>query len=154
RAGARRIVVTDLAPFPLEMAERVGADVALNLSDDDGLRPYSKGKGTFDICFECSGAAPALAGAIGAMRPGGVIVQLGLGGDMPVPVQALTAKELALKGSFRFHAEFAVGVEMMRKGLIEVAPLITQTMPLNDAVAAFEVAGDRSRAIKAQIAFA
>ncbi|MEM7644848.1 MAG: L-idonate 5-dehydrogenase [Pseudomonadota bacterium] len=154
RAGAGRIVVTDLASFPLEMAKRIGADEALNLGAGDDLSPYSEGKGTFDVCFECSGAAPALAGAIGAMRPAGVVVQLGLGGDMTIPMQALTAKELSLKGSFRFHPEFAMGVALMRKGLIDVAPLITQTMPLNDAVAAFELAGDRSQAIKAQIAFA
>ena len=87
------------------------------------------------------------------MRPGGTIVQLGLGGDMQLPVQAMTAKELSLKGSFRFHEEFFTGVSLMRKGLIDVKPFITQTFALDAAVEAFETAGDRSKAVKAQIDF-
>jgi len=152
RAGADLIVATDLSPFCLEMAERAGADVVLR-ADRDALARYSQGKGSLDVGFECSGAAAALAGAIGALRPGGVLVQLGLGGDMTVPVQTLTAKELSLRGSFRFHEEFHIGVSLMRKGLIDVAPFITQTYPLDDAVAAFDMAGDRTRAMKAQLAF-
>ncbi|WP_298437235.1 L-idonate 5-dehydrogenase [uncultured Jannaschia sp.] len=155
RAGADRIVATDLAAFPLEMAQAAGADEVLNMAEDrDALAPFARGKGTMDVAFECSGAGPALAGAIAALRPGGTLVQLGLGGDMTVPMQALTAKELSLRGSFRFHEEFHTGVSLMRKGLIDVAPLITHTVSLDDALAAFEVAGDRSQAMKAQIAFA
>ncbi|MCK5745288.1 MAG: zinc-binding dehydrogenase, partial [Oricola sp.] len=118
-----------------------------------GLTSYEVNKGTFDVLYECTGAAPALAGGIAALRPGGVIVQLGLGGDMQVPVQTITAKELQLRGSFRFHEEFFIGIELMRKGLIDVKPLITHTLGIDDAVAAFEIAGDRSQAMKAQIAF-
>ena len=80
-------------------------------------------------------------------------MQLGLGGDMTLPVQTLTAKELDLRGSFRFHEEFPLAVEMMRKGLIDVAPLITHTLPLDQAEEAFRIANDRSKAMKAQIAF-
>lgn len=154
RAGADLIVATDLGDFTLDMAKKAGADVVINTGKDrDALSAYAADKGTFDVLFECSGAAPALAGAIPAMRPGGTIMQLGLGGDMTLPVQAMTAKELALKGSFRFHEEFATGVSLMQKGLIDVRPFITQTFALADAVQAFETAGDRSKALKAQIDF-
>ncbi|WP_378944229.1 L-idonate 5-dehydrogenase [Paracoccus sp. R86501] len=154
RAGADLIVATDLGDFALQMARKAGADVVLNTGTDRAaLDAYADDKGSFDLLYECSGAAPALAGAIPAMRPGGTIMQLGLGGDMTLPVQAMTAKELALKGSFRFHKEFATGVSLMRKGLIDVSPFITHSFALNDAVAAFQIAGDRSQAIKAQIVF-
>lgn len=154
RAGAAEIVATDLSDFTLAMARAAGADRVVNMgSEPDGLACYGADKGHFDLLYECSGAAPALAAGIGALRPRGVILQLGLGGDMVVPLQALTAKELDLRGSFRFHEEFAMGVGLMQKGLIEVAPLITQTLPLADAVAAFDLAGDRARAMKAQIVF-
>ncbi len=58
--------------------------------------------------------------AFTAMRPRGVIIQLGLGGDMSLPMMAITSKELELRGSFRFHEEFATGVSLMQKGLIDV----------------------------------
>ena len=82
------------------------------------------------------------------------IVQLGLGGDMTVPMMAITAKELELRGSFRFHGEFATGVELMRQGLIDVRPLITHTLPMQEAVAGFDLASDRRQAMKVQLTFA
>ena len=154
RAGADRIVATDLLDFTLAMAKRIGADDVVNMADTpDGLARFTDDKGTFDVMFECSGAAQALAAGIPAMRPRGIVMQLGLGGDMSIPMQALTAKELSLKGSFRFHEEFQTGVSLMRKGLIDVSPLITHTLGIDAAVQAFEIASDRSQAIKAQIDF-
>ncbi len=153
-AGAIEVVATDIAPFTLDMARTVGADTALNVAENaQALDPYDADKGRFDVLFECSGVASALAGAVPSLRPRGVLMQLGLGGDMTVPMQMMTAKEIQLRGSFRFHAEFLTAVEMMRNGRLDVAPLITGTMPLSDALAAFEHAGDRSRAIKTQLAF-
>ncbi len=154
RAGASMIVATDLSDFTLGLARQVGADRTINMgTTPDGLAEYSAAKGTFDVLYECTGAAPALAAGIGALRPRGVILQLGLGGDMVLPMMAITAKELELRGSFRFHGEFATGVGLMQKGLIDVKPLITHTVALHEAEAAFKLASDRSLAMKAQIAF-
>lgn len=151
-AGAVEIVATDVSDFTLKRARKLGADCTINVSRDT-LSDFSTGKGHFDVLFECSGVVSALVGAIDVLRPCGIIMQLGLGGDMTLPVQAMTAKELQLRGSFRFHAEFFTAVEMMRERRIDVAPLITQTLPLAEAQAAFALASDRSQAIKTQIAF-
>ena len=155
RAGACEIVATDLSDFTLSIARGAGADRVINSRDQpEAIADYTAQKGYFDVLYECSGAQAALVAAIPAMQPGGIIIQLGLGGDMTLPMQAITAKELELRGSFRFHAEFPLAVALMQKGLIDVKPLITQTLPLAQAVAAFGIAADRSRAMKAQIAFA
>ncbi|RWM94830.1 MAG: L-idonate 5-dehydrogenase [Mesorhizobium sp.] len=156
RAGAAEIVAVDIADFTLSMAMRAGADKTINTrSEPEGLAPYLADKGTFDILYECSGAASALAQGIAALRPRGTIVQLGLGGaEMALPMSTVTAKELSINGSFRFHPEFAVGVELMRKGLIDVKPLITHSVPVDEALSGFELANDRSQAMKVQIAFA
>ncbi len=154
RAGAGEIVATDLSSFTLAMALKAGADRVINSREEpEALSAYGVDKGTFDVLYECSGAASALAAGIAALKPRGVIVQLGLGGDMSLPMMAITAKELELRGSFRFHEEFATGVGLMQKGLIDVKPLITHTVPLANALTAFEIASDRSRAMKAQITF-
>ena len=154
RAGAAEIVVSDILDKPLEFAKAAGADQTVNgITSKEALAQYQAGKGYFDVQFECSGAARALTGGIAALRPGATLVQLGLGGDMQVPMQSLTAKEITLRGSFRFHPEFASGVDMMQKGLIDVKPLITHSLPLDAALTAFELASDREIAIKAQIIF-
>ncbi len=154
-AGAAEIVVTDLTDSALNFANKVGANIVINTAKHaDALKPYQAGKGYFDVLFECSGAAPALAAGIASMRPQAVVMQLGLGGDMNVPMQALTAKELELRGSFRFHEEFFMAVQLMQSGVIDTKPLISHTVPLDDAVKGFEIANDRSQAMKTQINFA
>lgn len=154
RAGAAEIVATDLSDFTLSLAQKVGADRVINTGDDpDALAAYGADKGHFDVLYECTGVAAALAGGIAALRPRGVILQLGLGGDMTLPMMAITAKELDLRGSFRFHLEFAVGLGLMQKGMIDVKPLITHTVGLDQAETAFRLASDRSLAMKAQIVF-
>jgi L-idonate 5-dehydrogenase len=155
RAGADLIVATDLSDFTLAMAKKAGADIAINVArEPDALDSYKSNKGTFDVLYECSGAQPALVSAIGAMRPGGTIMQLGLGGDMTLPMMQITAKELSLKGSFRFHAEYATAISLMQKKLIDVKPLISETVGLDEALKGFDLANDRSKAMKVQIAFA
>ncbi len=153
-AGAAEIVVTDLSDNALSYAQKVGADRALNVAEvPDALAGYSAGKGYFDVLYECSGAPQALAAGIAAMRPRGVVMQLGLGGDMTVPMMQITAKELDLRGSFRFHEEFAMAVRMMQSGALDVKPLISHTLPFTEAEAALSLANDRSQAMKAQLAF-
>ena len=154
RAGALEIVATDIAPNALRFATAAGADRVLDMGRAPGaLKEFEVDKGYFDAMLECSGATPALAAGIAAMRPRGVVVNVGMGGDMNVPMQQVTVKELDLRGTFRFHEEFGWAVELMRGGLIDVKPLITHTLPMEDAVEAFRIAGDRAVAMKAQIAF-
>jgi L-idonate 5-dehydrogenase len=154
RAGAKEIVATDIAPFALEMAIAAGANRAVNVAVDPGaMASYAESKGWFDVHIECAGVPSALATGVASVKPRGTIVQLGLGGDMTVPVQAITTKELRLQGSFRFHEEFPIAVSMMQQRLIEVRPLITHTMPTREAVAAFALAADRTQAMKVQLDF-
>jgi L-idonate 5-dehydrogenase len=152
--GAREIVATDLADAPLAMARRIGADLALNTASDPGaLDRFAADKGYFDIAFEASGAGPALAGALQVVRPCGTIVQVGIGGgDAKVALNVLVAKEINLRGTFRFHEEFAWAVDLLASGALDVMPLLTEILPLRDAVRAFDLAGDRSRAMKVQLA--
>ncbi len=154
QAGAQEVVATDIVDAPLAMARRIGADMALNtLSDMDALARFKPDKGYFDVAIEASGNARALAGAFEVVRPGGTVVQLGIaGGEMTLPINMLVAKEISLCGTFRFHEEFAWAVAFLGSGAIDVAPLLTEIVPLDEAVRAFDLAGDKSRAMKVQLA--
>jgi L-idonate 5-dehydrogenase len=153
-AGASEIVATDVSPYPLSIAKQVGALHTINVAEDpQGLEPYTQEKGSFDVLFEASGNEAALRGALDAVRPGGVIVQLGLGGDMKLPINIIVAKELQIRGTFRFDEEFRLAVDLMGKGLVDVKPLLTQTIPFERAVDAFTLASDRSQAMKVQLTF-
>ena len=155
RAGATRIVATDMSEFTLRTALKVGADQALNVAQDpEALAPYRVDKGQFDVLFEASGNEAALRGALDALRPRGVLVQLGLGGDMTLPINTLVAKEFDLRGAFRFHEEFAIAVALVNQRLVDVRPLISATVSYRDSGRAFALAADRSQAMKVLLDFA
>jgi L-idonate 5-dehydrogenase len=154
RAGAGQIVVTDIGAYPLRKALQVGADEAINIADEpERLARYSADKGHFDVLLEASGNERALRGAFEVVRPRGVIVQVGLGGEMQFPINTIVAKEFDLRGAFRFHEEFAVAVELLNKGLVDIKPLISATLPYRDAGRAFKLAADRSQAMKVLLSF-
>ena len=154
RAGAAHIVATDVGDYPLRSALKVGADAALNVAaQPDALAPFTADKGQFDVLFEASGNERALRGAFDALRPRGIIVQVGLGGEMTLPINAIVAKEFDLRGAFRFHEEFAIAVELLNKGLVDVKPLISATLPYRDAGRAFALAADRTQAMKVLLDF-
>ncbi len=70
-----------------------------------------------------------------------------------MPLNAIVAKEILLRGTFRFHEEFAHAVDILARGALDVAPLLTRIVPLSDATEAFELASDRGRAMKVLLAF-
>ena len=154
RAGAAEIVATDVMPHPLRKVLQVGADAAIDIAErPDALDRYAADKGYFDVLFEASGNERALTGAFNALRPRAVIVQLGLGGEMKLPINVIVAKEFDLRGAFRFHEEFAVAVELLNKGLVDVRPLISATLSYRDSARAFALAADRTQAMKVLMNF-
>ena len=154
RAGAAEIVAVDLTDIALKHALDMGADEVVNTKlNPQGLKVFEANKGYFDVLFECSGAVQALTAGIACTRPRGILMQLGLGGDMSLPMMAITAKELELRGSFRFHEEFALAIDLMKKGLVDLKPLVTHRLPMEKAVEAFEIANDKSQAMKVHIEF-
>jgi L-idonate 5-dehydrogenase len=154
RAGATQIVVTDVGAFALRSALKVGADQAINVAETpQALAAFSADKGQFDVLFEASGNPAALRGALDVLRPRGVIVQVGLGGETTLPLNTIVAKEFDLRGAFRFHEEFGIAVDLLNKGLVDVKPLISATVPYRDAGRAFALAADRSQAMKVLLDF-
>ncbi len=154
RAGAAEVVATDVSDTPGAVLKQLGVDRFVNVAREaDVLASYARDKGTFDVLMEASGNDKALVAAFDVLRPQGIIVQVGLGGTATLPINTIVAKELELRGTFRFHEEFALGVELLAKGLIDVKPLISATLPFTRAKEAFELASDRSRAMKVQLSF-
>lgn len=154
RAGAARIVAVDIADKPLECARAMGADETINIAKQpEALAPFAVNKGVFDVMFEASGNDRALRNGLDVVAPRGVIVSIGLGGDSTLPLNQLVGKELELRGTFRFHEEFAVAVRFLNEGLIDGRPVISHVMDFDDAIHAFELATDKSQAMKVQINF-
>jgi L-idonate 5-dehydrogenase len=154
-AGAVEVVATDLYDAALKKAAEMGATRIVNVSVDPGLRKeeFIADKGYFDAAFECTGASPVLRDIIPVIKPRGTIVQVGVTGEVPIPIDMLVGKELRLAGTHRFHSEYPLAARLIREGKINVKPIITATFPFEKAVEAFELASDRKRQMKVQLSF-
>jgi L-idonate 5-dehydrogenase len=153
-AGASEIVVTDLHDATLSAAAAMGATRTINITrQGDELSEFKADKGYFNVTFECSAATPAMRTAVEATRPLGRIVQVGVTGDLPVPLNLLVGKEIELVGSHRFHEEFVEAAQMIDSGEIDPGPILTGIFPAENAVDAFTLAGDRTKAVKVQLSF-
>jgi L-idonate 5-dehydrogenase len=153
-AGAGEIVAVDLAAGPLACAEKMGASRIHNLAEDaDALKCYTAEKGYFDVMFEVSGSAQALRNGLECMAPRSVLVTVGLGGKVSLPLNMLVSREIDLRGTFRFHSEFAQAVDLLNRQVIDVRPVISHTVPFSEAVRGFELAADKSQAMKVLLDF-
>jgi L-idonate 5-dehydrogenase len=147
-AGAARVTVTDVLERPLAQARAVGADATL-LAGADARLPDA----VFDVAFEVSGNFNALRACVAATRRGGVIVQVGTLPPEPLPfvVNDIMAKELDLRGAFRWGIEFDWSVDYLASRRVDVRPLLSGQFPLQEAVAAFHAAADKRRSTKVQV---
>ncbi|MER6010883.1 L-idonate 5-dehydrogenase [Streptomyces bluensis] len=143
--GAAEIVVSDLFDEPLRIATEMGATATARADRTDDPVWASP----FDIAVEASGAPAGLRTCVERVRRGGTVVLLGLlpPGEVPLLGNVAVTRELDLRGAFRFDTEFGEALSLLAQGL-PVEPTVTHTFPLEQSVAAFEMARDRTVASK------
>ena len=110
-------------------------------------------KPQFDVAYEVSGSIHALKTCMASIKRGGVVVQVGTLPHEPLPfvVNEIMAKEIDLRGAFRWGIEFDWAVAYLSTRRVDVRPLISGQFPLQDAVAAFHLAADKNKATKVQV---
>ena len=152
--GAAHIAVTDVVDHPLSVATQVGADQVVR---SDRLASQAKLSevigGEPDVAFEVSGAVPALASALESVRRGGIVVQVGTLPPEGVHLLAnqIMARELDVRGSFRFGNVFETAVQAIAGRRVDVRPVLSGTHPLTEAAAAIALARDKTRSMKVQL---
>ncbi len=149
RERGARVIVADVVDDRLQLAERLGANVALR-SDArdfrDRVMEATGGRGA-DVTFEAVGGGQqeTLAAAVDATGIRGRIVILGSFDKPPVPVPAYRFKnlEMTLLGSHGHPAAFAPTLALVAKGALPVRELITHTLPLSAADHAMQLLDSR-----------
>jgi threonine 3-dehydrogenase len=142
-AGARYIVVTDLNPYRLDLAKRMGATVVLD-PRQESLRDVEQKLGMkegFDVGLEMSGSAPALRDMIAVMCHGGKIALLGiLPGEATIDWNTVIFNGLALKGIYgrQMYETWYKTTVMLQSGL-NIAPVITHRFHYTEFQKGFEM---------------
>lgn len=151
RAGAAEIVAVDLHERPLALARQLGATDTVLATETERVAATDA-----DVVIESSGTSPGLAAGIGAATRGGTVVLLGLlpPGLAPAPVSLAIARELDLRGSFRFADEIDDVVAALEDGSLYVEPVITHEYDVSQFLAAFDMAANPAKSSKVLLTFA
>jgi threonine 3-dehydrogenase len=142
-AGARHVVITDINDYRLDLARKMGASVALNVTSgslDQTMTDLGMEEG-FDVGMEMSGNPSAFRDMLRTMHHGGKIALLGIPPDeMAIDWNQVIFKGLVLKGIYgreMFETWYKMS-SMLQSGL-NIEPIITHRFPLEDYQQAFEL---------------
>jgi threonine 3-dehydrogenase len=141
-AGARHVVVTDMNPFRLDLARKMGATVAVNPSETsiaDVQKQLGMQEG-FDVGLEMSGNSQALRDMIANMSHGGKIAVLGIPAkEMPLDLRHVIFNMLTIKGIYgREMYETWYKMSVMLESGVDISPVITHRFAYNDFLLGFE----------------
>lgn len=128
-AGARYVVITDVNEYRLDLARKMGVDVALNVSKEslaDCQQRLGMQEG-FDVGLEMSGNAAAFRSMIDGMAHGGKIAMLGIpGGEMAIDWNKVIFNMLTIKGIYgREMYETWYKMTVMLQSGLDISPVIT-----------------------------
>jgi L-iditol 2-dehydrogenase len=134
-AGCSRIIVVDTEDNKLEAAKSMGATDTINPKNanvPDTVRALTGGRGA-DVAFECVGYTVPVVSAIQSVRKGGTVTLIGnLQPNVEIPLQYVVTRQIRLQGSCASNGEYPQCIDLMARGVIKVAPLISAVAPLSD----------------------
>ncbi len=131
--GATELVVSDPDATRRARAEDFGATTVLDPTSDslDDLG--------VDAFIDASGAPPAVAAGIRAVRPGGTVVLVGSGAEsMTLPTQVIQNRELLLTGVFRYANTWPTALALVESGRVDLDAMVTARFPLEEVAEALD----------------
>lgn len=143
--GAIEVVVSDVNPVRLALAEELGATTVIDAREasvTDLHRPP-------EVLLECSGHPPAIGEAIRALDRAGRAVLVGMGGDeILLPLSVIQERELELTGTFRYAGTWPRAIALLASGRIDLDRLVTGTYRLDQAEEALTAGRRDQRSVK------
>jgi len=144
QAGARYVVITDVNPYRLEIAKKMGATLAVDVRTqtiEDAAKELDMKEG-FDVGFEMSGNPSALESMIENMCHGGKIALLGILPKTAIDWDYVVFNGLTIKGIYgREMYETWYKMTMLIKCGLDIGPVITHRFSYTDFEEAFEIMG-------------
>lgn len=123
--GAEEVVISDISPERLAVAESIGA-IGVEAGGDLGAN--------YDAFLECSGAQAAMTAGIGATARAGHVVLVGLGpAEIRVSLDAIQQRELTVTGTFRYANTWPLALGLVSRSEVDLDRLVTHHYPLAEA---------------------
>jgi L-iditol 2-dehydrogenase len=140
-AGCGRIIAVDVMPDKLAQASGLGATHTLNSAGGNApaeILRLTGGLGA-DLAFEAVGVAVTVDLAVRCVRKGGSVTLVGnVAPKVELPLQVVVTRELTLYGSCASCGEYPACLDMLARGAIQAAPLLSAVAPLSEGTSWFD----------------
>jgi threonine dehydrogenase-like Zn-dependent dehydrogenase len=141
QAGCKIIINVDVAADRLALATKMGATHTINSASEnagDKILALTETRGA-DLAFEAVGIAPTVDLALRSVRKGGAVTLVGnVAPKIDFPLQIAVTRELSIFGSCASRGDYPDCLEMLSRGQLQAAPLISATAPLAEGAAWFD----------------
>jgi threonine dehydrogenase-like Zn-dependent dehydrogenase len=141
QAGCGRLMVVDIAGDRLALAAKFGATHLVNSSTEDALRAIlglTRELGA-DLAFEAVGVSATVDLALCCLRKGGVATLIGnVTPKTEFRLQSVVTRELTIHGSCASQGEYPACLDMLARGALHAAPLISAAVPLSEGAIWFD----------------
>ena len=146
------LIALDLNPHRVELAHALGADLALDPSQDDVIArvlELTDGYGC-DVYIEASGAAPAVDQGLQMIIKGGRFIEFSVMSEPATVDWSVIGdeKEIEIRGVSLSPFCYPKAIDMITRGLVDVKPIVTHKLPLADALAGLELVHSGEGSIK------
>ncbi|MDR0655029.1 MAG: alcohol dehydrogenase catalytic domain-containing protein [Treponema sp.] len=148
-AGAEKIIMSDISQYNMDIAKQIGANVVIyakNQNIIDEISAITSGEGA-EVVFIAVGNSETLNEAVQCTKNHGQIIEVAHFGnkDTPFNIKNFRWKEVSLLGSFMFvNKDFEIAMDALTNGKINVKPMISKIIPIEDCAAVMKMAYERS----------
>jgi len=137
-----QIIVTDILDSRLDLAKKLGADVAINSREKDAVEEIltlTDGKGV-DVSIEVVGIQSTVQQALASVKKGGTIIAVGLlEKNMEIDMMRVVTNQLELHGSYIYSDyDFRSSISLIANDKVNLQPYLTHIFALEDAQKGFE----------------
>jgi len=155
QAGAARVVVTDVVADRLKLAESLGATETILADANQQKRLMQLEPDGYDVVADVTGAPSVIAQTFQYARPRGKVWIFGVAprdSSVNFSPYEVFRKDLSVIGSFAVNRTFPQSIALIQNGAIQVTPLVSHTLPLDEFARGFDLAQHDPKRMKIQFA--
>ena len=153
--GVETVDMTEIIPERIKMAQNAGAVWVGNPDAEDVVRTMaSRARGGFDVAFECAGKQETVDQAVDILKPGGMLMLIGIPREERISFcpDTIRRKELSIVNVRRQNHCTQKAMDLIAEGTVDLDFMVTHTFELNQSQRAFDlVAGYKDGVVKALI---
>ena len=146
-----KVIVVDPVPLRRELAMKLGAAGTVDPSAVRAVEAVTEmSKGGADLVIEAAGHPSSLANVFDYARPEGFVSMVGIsiGQTIPVELGKIQIKDLTVRGCIGSPGVWPAAIRFLERTGIDLSPIQTHSFALDDAITAFELGKDPTKAVK------